>query len=48
LAALAAIAGSGAARGDRVSWFYGVPKCSSGAKSHAEIAALVRDAAKKS
>ena len=37
-----------AARGDRVSWFYGVlkvQKCSPGAKSHAEIAALVRDEA---
>ena len=34
-----------AARGDRVSWFYGVLKCSPGAKSHAEIAALVRDEA---
>ena len=34
-----------AARGDCVSWFYGVLKCSPGAKSHAEIAALVRDEA---
>ena len=34
-----------AARGDCVSWFYGVLKCTLGAKSHALIAALVRDEA---